>query len=99
MIYNTCLCSAEQKITKNVLQELSEIMIAELIPTIGPRAIFLSYWRKTCKENPLRSIQNDDSPTHKRSVSLYSYLTYTCYLFIFKTLLCSKHYFYIIIEN
>jgi len=36
----------EQKITTNILQVLSEEMIAELIPVIGPRAIFLSYWRK-----------------------------------------------------
>lgn len=40
----------EQKITKDVLQMLSEEMITELIPVIGPRAIFLSYWRKTEKK-------------------------------------------------
>lgn len=44
-------------------------MISELIPAIGPRVIFLSYWRKLKNENPLRSIENENiSP--KRNVSL-----------------------------
>lgn len=66
---------AENKITIDILKELSEEMIAELIPTIGPRAIFLSYWKQNYK-NPLRSIQNNcenNSPTRKKTVSLFFY--------------------------
>jgi len=59
----------EQKITTNILQVLSEEMIAELIPVIGPRAIFLSYWRRTFKKNPLRPTNNDDVPKPKKIVS------------------------------
>jgi len=59
----------ENKITIDIIKELSEQMISELIPAIGPRVIFLSYWRKLKNENPLRSIENENiSP--KRNVSL-----------------------------
>lgn len=47
-------------------------MISELIPAIGPRVVFLAYWKKLKNENPLRSIENDEniSPMPKRNVSL-----------------------------
>lgn len=73
----------ENKITSDILKDLSEQIIAKLIPVIGPRAIFLSYWKKNYKYNPLRSIENNnenDLPMPKRNVSLYFYIYW---LFVF----------------
>lgn len=47
-------------------------MVSELIPEIGPRIIFLSYWKKLRNPSPLRSIENDENlaPAPKKNVSL-----------------------------
>ncbi|XP_039302929.1 uncharacterized protein LOC113005941 [Solenopsis invicta] len=53
----------KNKITKDTLEHLSEAIISELIPIIGQRVIFLSYWKKHF--NITRQMV-ESSPTKKR---------------------------------
>lgn len=49
---------------------LSEEMITELIPVIGPRVIFLSYWRKTFKKKLSLFVNSNEVSKAKKKVSL-----------------------------
>lgn len=62
---------------------LSEEMITELIPVIGPRAIFLSYWRETFKKKLSLTVNSKEVPKVSKKKSEFKLVYYIHFYSIF----------------
>lgn len=58
----------------DLMKSLNEKLIAELIPEVGPRIIFMSYWKNNFFETKEPSTSNNVR---------YIYNKYCCFLFSF----------------